>query len=180
MTKLITENFFQTTINTELTWSETWEIAIQLLQSPVWEFGILVLDDETVNREEIFYHRKSWTTIYTYDVNRTNPKPHSVWATALMNDSAGIFNFLSDNTFTHFYIYKKSIDEVFVFGWKIYNWEIINIESKSITIYNWYNYIYVDENYEIQTSLTLPTRYIVWLVTKSWSNITIEKYNILW
>ena len=183
MTKLITENYFQTTINNEVLSSAVWEIWIQLNREPVWQFWILILDDEdNIKREEIFYHRKSWTTVYTYDVNRSNPQTHTAWASCVMNDSASIFNFLSDNTYTHFYIYKKSINEVYVFGWKVYkDWVLIDIDNQSLAIYNWFNYIYLDDDNIIKQTLINPTgKVIVWLVTKSWSSITIEKYNIVW
>lgn len=183
MTKLITENYFQTTINNEVLSSAVWEIQIQLNREPVWQFWILILDDEdNIKREEIFYHRKSWTTVYTYDVNRSNPQTHTAWASCVMNDSASIFNFLSDNSINTFYIYKKSINEVYVFWWKVYkDWVIINIADVSLAIYNGNNYIYLDIDNVIKTSLTNPTTWVVvWLVTKSWSSITIEKYNVVW
>lgn len=183
MNKLITENYFQTNINNEVLSNSVWEIQIHLWREPVWQFGVVILDyDDISKREEIFYHRKSWATIYTYDINRKQPRTHSIWASCVMNDSASIFNFLSDNTYTHFYIYKKSINEVYVFGWKVYKDSIlINIEDKLIDIYNWTNYIYLDDDDIIKSSLINPTwKIVVWLVTKSWSSITIEKYNIIW
>ena len=183
MTKLITENYFQTTINNEILSNETWEIQIQLNREPVWQFWILILDDEdNIKREEIFYHRKNWTTVYTYDVNRSNPQTHTAWASCVMNDSASIFNFLSDNSINTFYIYKKTINEVYVFWWKVYkDWVVMNIADVSLAIYNGTNYIYLDIDNVIKTSLTNPTTWVVvWLVTKSWSSITIEKYNIVW
>lgn len=179
MSNLITQNYYTTQTVTEVQASATGEISIQLLSAPIWEFWILLFGEDD-NMEEIFFHRRSWNTIYTYAINRSNPKTHPVWTNVVMNDSAWIFNYLSKNVYNHFYCYKESDTSVFVFGWKIFKEWIIEIPNKSLTISEWMNYIYLDDNFEIQVSSSSTNRYVVWLVTKSWSLINITKYNVLW
>lgn len=179
MSNLITQNYYTTQTVTEVQASVTGEISIQLLSAPIWEFWILLFGEDD-NMEEIFFHRRSWNTIYTYAINRSNPKTHPVWTNVVMNDSAWIFNYLSKNVYNHFYCYKESNTSVFVFGWLIFKEWIIEIPNKSLTISEWMNYIYLDDNFEIQISSSYTNKYTVWLVTKSWSLISITKYNVLW
>lgn len=178
MSNLITQNYYTTQTVTEVQASATGEISIQLLSAPIWEFWILLFGEDS-NMEEIFFHRRSWNTIYTYEINRSNPKTHPVWTNVVMNDSAWIFNYLSKNVYNHFYCYKESDTSVFVFGWLIFKEWIIEIPNKSLTISEWMNYIYLDDNFEIQVSSSSTNKYTVWLVTKSWSLINITKYNVL-
>jgi len=179
MSNLITQNYYTTQTVTEVQASATGEISIQLLSAPIWEFWILLFG-ENDNMEEIFFHRRIWNTIYTYAINRSNPKTHSIWTNVVMNDSAWIFNYLSKNVYNHFYCYKESDTSVFVFWWLIFKEWIIEIQNKSLTISEWMNYIYLDDNFEIQVSSSSTNKYTVWLVTKSWSLINITKYNVLW
>lgn len=179
MPELITQNLFITQLDSAIASWATWEIAINLIQAPVWEFGVLLIwqDDDA---EEIFYHRRVSNTIYTYAINRTDPKDHSVGERVVMNDSAWLFNYLSKNVYNHFYIYKESLTSVFVFWGKVFKEQLIDIPSKSLTISSGNNFIYIDNNWEIQTTQWQVDWYLVWKVVKSWTVINIEKYNIVW
>lgn len=177
-----TENYFTTSITTTVSNASTWEISIQLVNAPTSEMWVLLLNSEIeANKEEIFFHRRSWNTIYVYWINRKTPKEHNIGSSVVMNDSASLFNYILENTNTWFFIYKVSSTQVAVTSGKVfYNWTLYNVNWIILTLVEWSNYIYLDENFNIQITTTLPTWNILWLVNKTWSTVIIEKYNFVW
>ena len=182
MTKITTENYFVTSTLNTISNSITWEIEIQLPSAPNSDMWVVIIDSEIEeDKEEIFFHRRVGNTIYTYWVNRKNPKEHWIWSSVVMNDSAWLFNYILENTNTWFFIYKTSTTQVQVTWGKVfYDWNIYPVNWKQINISEWTNYIYLDEDFELQHSITLPTWNVIWVINKSWSTINIEKYNFIW
>lgn len=180
MTTLIAENNFQTITNNIVSASTTGEIEIQLVIAPISSIGVLTLGTETATPEDIFFHRKSGSSVFTYAVNRKTPQNHSIGTSVQMNDSAELFNFLSNNIYTTFYTYKISLDQVFVMGGKIHkDGAIIEVPSATLNIAEGFNYIYLTASNTIDVK-TDEIGLIVGKISKSGSTITIEKYNVIW
>ena len=180
MTTLIAENNFQTITNNIVSASATWEVEIQLVTAPISSIGVLTLGTETETPEDIFFHRKSGSSVFTYAVNRKTPQNHSIGTSVQMNDSAELFNFLSNNIYTTFYTYKISLDQVFVMGGKIHkDGAIIEVPSATLDIAEGFNYIYLTALNTIDVK-TDEIGLIVGKISKSGSTITIEKYNVIW
>ena len=184
MAKLYVENYFTTTLQTTVSDSIFWEIEFQLWKEPKWDFGFLIIDyaDENL-REEIKYHRKSWTSVFVYWIRRTNPKPHWINALVQMNDSASIFNYITDILPDHFYAYQISDTSINIKWGKIFdNWEYKVIPwREDLTFQPWTNYLYVEE-WVIETTIIAPTdKLIVWdiQVNTNWIITDINNYNTL-
>lgn len=185
MTRLKLDNFFKTNTNNIVLNSTSWEIEVQLLSEPSSEFWFVVLDYENSKREEIFYHRKSWTSIFFYWINRTNPGQHEIWASVLLNDTAWIFNYISENISNLFYIYKTSTSTVKVLWWSVYSkWLTVTVPDAenptNFTLVDWTNYLYLDTDWTINASDILPADKIVFweIVQTVWVITSVIKNDI--
>lgn len=148
--KYIAENKYRQYLQNTINQNATWEIEIQLSVAPVSQFGWLIINpDSSSTREEIFYHRKDWNSVFIYDVNRTDAKTHADWSLVVLNNTAWIYNFkekLNDNIFYH---YKISDNDLYIFGWVIVDWlwikhDIDNFSTDSLSMTNnATNYIYI-------------------------------------
>ena len=105
------------------------EIEVQLSIAPQSETGFLVIDQGDAVREEVlFYHRKSWSSVYVYWINRFNPIGHDANASVLLTNSIDALNFLSDNTFQQMFIFKTSDKELKAQWGKFYiDWKTVDI-----------------------------------------------------
>ena len=184
--KYVAENAYRQYLQNTINQNATWEIEIQLSVAPVSEFWWVIIEpDSTWNREEVFYHRKAWTSIFTYDVNRVNAKTHMDWSLVVLNNSAWIYNFKekpNDNIFFH---YKTSDTNLLIFGWVIVDWlwvrhDIDNFNTSDLSLTNnATNYIYIatlDDwiTYEPLSTITNSNDlFIIKEITKDWVwNIT--------
>lgn len=148
--KYIAENKYRQYLQNTINQNATWEIEVQLSVAPVSNFGWLIINpDSSSTREEIFYHRKDWNSVFVYDVNRTDAKTHADWSLVVLNNTAWIYNFkekLNDNIFYH---YKISDNDLYIFGWVIvdFHWvrhDIDNFSTDSLSMTNnATNYIYI-------------------------------------
>jgi len=184
MTKLQLENFFNTTLQNNVWDSSSWEIELQLLKEPKSDFGYLIVDYWTPEQEEIFYHRKDWTSIFTYWINRSNPKEHDIGSNVMLNDTAWIFNYITSLLPDHFFIYKTSATTCYVKWWKIFDeWEFKVVEDNSnISLAEWTNYVYVDWT-ELKTVTTKQSwqLYVAEIkVNSEWEITSFETYNVIW
>jgi len=184
MTKLTTENFFSTQLTVGVDDSIVWEIEYQLAvapQSDVWYLIIDYLDSE--KREEVFYHRKAWTSIFQYWVNRTNPQVHAVSASVQLNDSSSIFNYIINLLPDHYFMYKTWVSSMYIKGWKIYdNWSYYTIpDVTDLTFSIWTNYLYIDD-FEIKTTTDSLSDKLIFgdvIVDWSWFITTFNNYNTI-
>lgn len=148
--KYIAENKYRQYLQNTINQNASWEIEIQLSVAPTSQFGWLIIEpDSSSNREEIFYHRKLWNSVFTYDVNRTDAKTHIDWSLVVLNNTAWIYNFkekLNDNIFHH---YKISDNDIYIFWWILVDidwnkYELDNFTTESLSLTNnATNYIYI-------------------------------------
>jgi len=184
MSKLNTQNYFSTWLVSTMDTSIVWEIEIQLAVAPNSDLGYLIIDyTDDILREEIFYHRKAGTSVFTYWVNRTNPQAHDIAASVQMNDSASIFNYILDLLPDHFFMYKTSATTCYVKGWKIFDdWEYFTIaDEANLSLSVWTNYVYVVDATINATLSTITDRLVVWEIIVDWAwNITeLNNYNTM-
>ena len=181
MNKLILENYFTTSLMNVVDDSSTWEIEFQLSVAPASDFWYLIIDYvDTNKREEIFYHRKSGSSVYTYWVNRNNPRSHDIWASVQINDSASIFNYITTLLPTHFFMYKTSETTCFIKGWNIFdNGEYKVIPDRTdISLSTWTNHIYIQDWVIEATTSSVTDKLIVGEVVVDWAgNITELNHN---
>ena len=110
------ENFFDTVIASTFV-NSSGDVSVQLWQAPTNTKGFIIFSPDNANLREIaYYDSTSGTTINIKGINRINPKEHSQWETARINDVAELFNYFSGNTSHAFYIEKLSSTLINVFG----------------------------------------------------------------
>lgn len=184
MPKLKVENYFSTSLANTVTNSVVWEIEFQLSVVPSSDYWYLIVDYETNEREEIFYHRKAGTSVFVYGINRVNPQPHDIQSSVQMNDSASIFNYITWLLPDHFFIYKTSTTTCHIRWGKVYdNGEYYTIADEwAVTLVTWTNYLYVEDKVIKSTLSTLTDKFVFWEIIVDWVlNVTsFETYNTLW
>ena len=184
MTKLKLENYFSTSLQNGIDDSISWEIELQLWKEPQSDFGFLLVDYETNDKEEIFYHRKSWTSIFTYGVNRTNPKTHDISSSVLLNDSASVFNYITQLLPDHFFIYKTSETTCHIKWGKVFNdWEYKTITDKTdIILVAGTNYLYIEWTSILSTTTALTDKFMIGEIVVDWllKITSFETYNTIW
>ena len=184
MTKLTLENYFTTELLTEVDDSIVWEIEYQLAVEPQSDFWYLIIDylDPDL-REEIFYHRKAWTSVFQYWVNRQLPKVHAVSASVQLNDSASIFNYITNLLPDHFFMYKTWASTMFIKGWKLYDdWVYYTIPNKSDLVFLiWTNYLYIEDQVIKSTTDSITDKLIFGdvIVDWVWEITSFNNYNTL-
>jgi len=145
---------FTTSLVNKLLNTNTWEIQVDLNDRPESPTWFLLLESWVIWLEEnIFYHRVSWNSVFCYWVNRSNPVEHQIWATVNLVNAIDAMNYILDNTHEQFYIYKKSITDVIITWWRVYqSWlDIVvpTVDTSTWTVWqtlstNTTNYVYVE------------------------------------
>lgn len=161
----------------------TWEIQVDLNDTPESDTWFLLIDKWVAWKEEnIFYHRKVWNSVFFYWVNRSNPVTHDINASVLLANAIDAMNYLAQIAQEQFYVFKKTVSEVIITWWKVYeSWEQITVaevdtsdwNANQILTVNSTNYVYV-ESWVIYISGTEDTtKYIIAeiIVDASW-NVT--------
>jgi hypothetical protein len=64
----------------------------------------------------MYYHNVSGNVIYVKGVNRVNPKEHFALDKVQINDTSLVFNYLSKNQSTTFYIEQLSALDINIWG----------------------------------------------------------------
>jgi len=134
----------------------------------------------------MFYHRTAWNSVFVYWVNRTNPITHLSWTNVTLTNSIDWMNYLSENSFDQFHIYKKSLTDIIVTGWRIYEWwsiiDILPIDTSiwwanQILVTNATNYLYVSSWVIYITDVYDNTKYIFAdvVVDNNWNVTSITK-----
>lgn len=164
--KILFQDFFKTTTIDSI--ADSWDIDFEVWEAPENSSWWIIVNPESSSlRERMFYHNVSWSRIYVKWVNRYSPKSHLAWATVQINDSALIFNYLSENASTAFYIQKVSALDIIVWGWVIMLQNIpTEVVDTNITLSNnSTNYIYYDINDEtIKKTTSLSTANWNWII----------------
>lgn len=193
--KYVAENAYRQYLQNTINQNATWEIEIQLSVAPVSEFWWVIIEpDSTWNREEVFYHRKAWTSIFTYDVNRSDAKTHGDWSLVVLNNTAWIYNFkekLNDNIFHH---YKISDNDIYIFWWILVDidgnkYELENFTTEDLwLVNNAVNYIYIwteDDWLTYQPLVTTTNSNVLFIIKEiekdpSWTIISIKEWRQSW
>lgn len=189
---MLLQKNYKTSLTEELLATNTWEVEIKLLNESASDTGYVLIEPWVTNKEETaFFHRKSWTSVFCYWVNRDNPTTHNIWASVYLAANIDILNHLLSFIWEQWMILKKSLSNVII------KWWIFYIDSTNVTIndcdtsllainkiltVNSTNYIYIkDQDYFITTTQD-NTLYLVWIVIvwADWNITSITKSNIYW
>lgn len=116
MSKLRLPRNYKTEL-TETSWINSWwEIEFKLANDPIGDAWFLLIEPWVALKEEnVFYHRKSWNSVFAYHVNRSNPVEHLVWSEVRLSNAIDHMNYLADNLFEHGYVVRKSTNHVLVY-----------------------------------------------------------------
>lgn len=187
--KILFEDFYKTTIIDTI--QDSWDIDFEVASAPEnKQWWIIVNSDSLSLRERMFYHDVVWNRIYVRWVNRYSPKEHLPWSTVQINDSALIFNYLSENVSTTFWVEKLGWLNVNIWWWPILLWTTMSEVSDTTLLLsnNAVNYIYFDlDSNTIKTttseSAAISDNWIIQveITTTSWqvSTINYRKYSII-
>lgn len=193
--RYVAENFYQQYIQRELLTNEVGEIELDVGVAPSSNYGWLIIEpNSNANREEIFYHRILWTSIFFYDINRTWAKSHDNWSMIVLNNTAWIYNFKEKDNENIFFSYLTWSDSLEIFWGYIvdFEWvqfEIQNTNTSTLSLTNnALNYIYVwttDEwlSYElIATTIQSDDNFVVKEVTLDaiWNITLVEEWRQRW
>lgn len=193
--KYIAENNYQQYIQRDVLANEVGEIEVDVWVAPTSNYWWLIIEpNSTANREEIFYHRTLWTSIFFYDVNRTWAKNHNNGSLITLNNAAGIYNFLDKDNENIFFWYKTSTTDLEIFWWYIVDalgaqFEISNTNTSTLSLTNnALNYIYVWTldawvSYELLSTTTQSNDdFVVLEVTKdaSWLITLVNEWRQRW
>lgn len=187
--KILFEDFYKTTIIDTI--PDSWDVDFEVASAPEnKQWWIIVNSDSSSLRERMFYHNVVWNRIYVRWVNRHTPKEHLPWSVVQINDSALIFNFLSENVSTTFWVEKLGWLNVNIWWWPILLWTTMSEVSDTTLLLsnNVVNYIYFDlDSNTIKTTTSENTAISdnwiiqVEIITASWqiSEINYRKYSII-
>jgi len=143
--KILTEDFYSTTI-TELDWIlTTWDISFNVATPPVNTKGWIIADPSVPwSLEKMYYDNVIWNRIYVKWINRINPKTHLQGAVVQINDLSNIFNYYAEISSTTFFCEKTWNLQVNVFWWPtLVDWNPTNVADTLLTMTdNSVNYIY--------------------------------------
>ena len=168
----------------------TGEIEITLSKPVESDMGWIIIEPNTVNEEQVFFHRRVWTTVYAYWVNRSNPVFHASWSTAMLTNGIDYVNYAIGQSYEQMFIYKKDTNNVVIKGGKYYTPDgniIINDLDTSLSLSgktltgNAVNYVYIkDKDYFITTTEN-NTLYEVARITTSLGGVIlqIERSNVM-
>lgn len=187
--KILFEDFYRTTIIDTI--PDSWDIDFEVASAPEnKQWWIIVNPESSSLRERMFYHNVVWNRIYVRWVNRHTPKEHLPWSVVQINDSALIFNFLSENVSTTFWVEKLGWLNVNIWWWPILLWTTMSEVSDTTLLLsnNAVNYIYFDlDSNTIKTTTSENTAFSdnwiiqVEITTVGWqvAEINYRKYSII-
>ena len=191
--KILFEDFYKSSIIDTI--PDSWDIDFEVGQAPINKMGFIIVNPESSSlRERMFYHDVIWNRIYVRWVNRFSPKEHLSWSTIQINDTALIFNFLSENLSTTFWVEKLWWLNIKVWGWSILSWStMLNINDTTLLLSNnTTNYIYFDLDVNTVKVATSEESVIAdnWIITSEiitawWAISSINYYpklliHLLW
>ena len=113
---------------------------------------IIINFSDSNNRDLIFFHRRSWNTLYYYRKNRDLLNKwavgveHSVWSSVQINDFSEWVNWLSQNTDDFWYVESLWGTNIKLYWWRLFfPWEELLVEDTEFTLPNdWSTTIIVD------------------------------------
>lgn len=106
MASIKIQNGYSTTTTTTIPASG--DFTVTLAQAPTENKGWITFDNSNASlREYCYYDSKSGSTVSIKAVNRTNPQAHSIGASAQINNTAEMFQYMSDISSNFGYIEKK-------------------------------------------------------------------------
>lgn len=194
-------------LSNDVIWDVNGEIEINLddvVDSDIW---FLLFEPGNTNQESIFFHRRVWSTVYCYGVNRDQPVVHLENSQVLVVNSIDYMNYLLEQTNRQLYIYKKSLQHIVCVWWVFYiNWKNIilsNLDTeealtnKTLTS-NATNYLYIfEEDFHITTTpitneayliatlvvwvgwnIDILTKHKTFIVWNKWDAATIEIWTV--
>jgi len=169
---------YNTYLVSKLLNTSTWEIQVDLNDTPESDTWFIILEKGIAWKDEsLFYHRKSWNSVFCYWVNRSNPVQHEINSSVLLVNSIDALNYIIDNIQEDFFIYKKSKTDIIVTGWDIYDQEelltLSEIDSSDwdpdhTFVVNKLNYVYIDRTWIYITDTNDWTKYIIWKIYIDW------------
>lgn len=185
--ELTLQKNYKWTLNATLQNTSVGEIEIKLSIAPLSDLGFITIEPWVNGKEEtIFYHRKVWTSVFVYGVNRDNPLQHIVDSAIILANSIDVFNILLDEEQAP-YIFKKSTSDVIIKGGKFYiNNVLITIADVDTSVPlenkvldpNDTNYVYIKNNDYFISQAYDATLYPVCdiIVDAGWNITSITKH----
>jgi hypothetical protein len=166
-------------------WSwTTWEIEIQLSEDVDSETWYLLIDPATSNAETLFWHRRTWNSIWCYGINRDNPVAHITNTNVILSNSIDYLNNLLLRVPEQLFTYYKDANNFILKWWLFFiSSQMVTLSdldtseslpNKTLTAWTT-NYVYIDiTNFTFKITTTLDTwNYLVaTVVTWVWWNIT--------
>ena len=179
----IPQDWYKEYLQNNITPHQSWEIEIQLSIPPVSNFWWVTINPQLNDkRESIFYHRKEWSSIFTYSINRENPKWHSPWDLVIISNTSWVYKYIQDETTSIFSHYKESETSIKILWWMVMiRNSLLNILDTSTStlslINNSTNYIYLNSEWtyiiEQEEQPYEPSLILIKIITKDWFwNIT--------
>jgi len=172
-----TEDFYKTTITEAIV--GTWDIDFTVATPPVNTRGFIIINPTSTSlRERMYYHDVIWSRVYVKWINRPNPKTHLITAWIQINDTANIFNYLSEISSTTFFVEKTWSLAATVWGWPLLkdNVEVVVLDTSVTFTDNTTNYICYNETTNTITSQTSEQDIVMAEVTTASWVITSIKY----
>jgi hypothetical protein len=170
---LLFQNSYKTLLTEPIT--SLWDIDFTLAEAPRYnKWFIVISPNSTIDKEILFFDSKDWARVFVKWVNRDDPKEHIAWEIVQINDVAEIFNFLSQNLATTFYLEKTWNLSVKVWGWNVLvDNEDFVVWDTNIDLADWVTtYICYDHlNNDVFSSLT-QENIVMAVVTTAWWEIT--------
>ncbi len=179
------KNYTATLIaDVQLVWSE---YRFDLSVEPVWNEGYILLDKGWLHEEEVFFHRKSWISVFVYAVNRGIIYVHQTWTQVLLANSISYFNHLFDQVWDSFFLYKKDLNNVIIrWGKAVLYWTPYTISDLDTSvsgkhlISNSINYIYVVDWEFVISSTEIENQILLYTIVTDISGLitNIDRYHI--
>lgn len=175
--QIFLENFYQTVL-TSPTIAASWDVTFTVATPPTYQKGWIVMSSENAaKREVMYYHSVSGSTISVRGVNRINPKEHTQNEIVRINDVAEIFNFITGQISTAFYVEKTGwLDVTVWWGVVTYNGAAQSFNDTNLTLANnatnYIKYDYPTNTISVDTSNTGNIKAIVVTLSGSITSIS--------
>ena len=174
---ILVEDFYEAKTTEAIV--DLWDIDFSVTVPPVNKKWFIILEANSSSfRERMFYHDVIWDKIYVKWVNRIDPKTHLEDVSVKINDSSLLFNFLSENLATTWYIEKIWALSVIVYWWPILkeNSEVEVLDTTLTLDDNTTNYICYNYNTNQITSENSEENVVMAVITTASWVITSIKY----
>lgn len=168
----------------QLIWDE---YRFDLSVEPVSNEWYLLIDKWWSHEEEVFFHRKSWSSVFVYSINRWVLWTHQTGTQVLLANSISYFNHLFNQVWDSFFLYKKDLNNVIIrWGKAVLYWTPYTIPDLDTSvswknlISNSINYIYVVDGNFIISSTEIENQILLYTIITDVSGMitSVNRYHI--